>query len=59
MIDNRDAAELRRLFARRAAIEAELRAVDVKIAEAGNRLCDAQRMPRLRGWRLKRMVEVG
>lgn len=59
MTPNPDALELRRLFAREAALEAELRQVRARQAEIGNRLCDAQRMPRLRGWRLKRMVEVG
>ena len=53
-----DAAELRRLFAREAVLEAELRAVRAKIAAAGNRLSAAHglKVP-LRGPALKRLAE--
>lgn len=36
--NNRDAAEVRRLMARRAALEAQMRAIDARLAEHGARL---------------------
>jgi hypothetical protein len=55
-----DHAELRRLFAREQAIEAELRQVRARQAEIGNRVSFAAglRVP-LRGAALKRFVEAG
>jgi hypothetical protein len=58
MRPNKDANDLRRLFAREAVLEAELRAVRAKQAETGNRLSFANgyAVP-LRGPALKRLAE--